>query len=276
MKNLFLLLIFCLISTLTFSQKKNEQLFKAVSQNDLKKVEKLLEQNADVNYISDQGWVKVNLLITAVNNENFEIVKKLVEHKANVNWSDGFKTTALMYSASKGNYEISKYLIDNGANVQVEDEQGNSVLIAANEGKNIKLITLIKDKLSNSSEYISAEELIKLGDEFCRDKEDYENGIIYYTKALQKVQNAEIFIKRGGAYFALKKFDNAVLDFSDAIKTNPEDISNIYFMRGLSKSLLEKEDKEGACEDFQKAKKLGYDFSELNGLNEYCGVKNLQ
>lgn len=111
----------------------------------------------------------------------------------------------------------------------------------------------------------------------CREKEAYEDGVIQYTKALQKdINNSEIYKKRAGAYFALKKFDKAILDFTSAIDKNPEYLSDMYFMRGLTKSVLEKEDTKGACEDFQKAKQLGYDFSDLNGLNEYCGVNNLE
>ena len=111
-------------------------------------VKQLLNHDADVNFIKAEGpWMKVNMLITAVNTENIGMVKLLIANKADVKWKDGFKTTALMYAASKGSMEMVTLLLDNGANINDADEKGNTVITAAKESKNIKLIKFIEDKL---------------------------------------------------------------------------------------------------------------------------------
>ncbi len=125
----------------------------------------------------------------------------------------------------------------------------------------------------NSKELVA---LIEKGDGFCQNQK-YEKGIENYSKALKFNQNlAEIYQKRGNAFFAIKKFEMAISDYSNALSNNPNNPEIIYIMRGLSKSLLENEDKRGSCEDFRKAKKLGYDLKEMKGLNEYCGINDLE
>jgi tetratricopeptide (TPR) repeat protein len=119
-------------------------------------------------------------------------------------------------------------------------------------------------------------QLVEKGDSFCQDGE-YDKGIRSYTAALKFDQKSpEAYQKRGNAYFSIKKFDLAVSDYTKALSNNPDNPEIIYVMRGLSKSLLEKEDKKGACEDFRKAKNLGYDLKEMTGLNEYCGADDLE
>lgn len=147
MKNILLTLLLILSSVYTFSQNKGEELYNLVVKNDTEKSIKLISENADVNYIKESGWMKVNTLISAVNNTNIEIVKSLLEHHADVNWKDGFNTTALIYAASKGNREIVDLLLKYGADINANDGQGNTVLSAAKESNNKELITFIKTKM---------------------------------------------------------------------------------------------------------------------------------
>ena len=146
----FLLLLLLTLSTsiVAFAQDKGQQLYVAVQKNEKGKVEALLKEKADPNYIKQAGpWMKVSPLITAVNNENAEIVKLLISNNAQVDWSDGFNTTALLYAAAKGNKEIVEILLAHGADVNATDGQGNTVLSAAKESKNDEVIALIESKL---------------------------------------------------------------------------------------------------------------------------------
>src|SRR6185295_17479607 len=105
-KLLILLTVFC-ISLFVNGQDKSENLYQAIVKNDVDKVAELLKDSADANHIKSSGpWMKVSMLITAVNNGNIDIVKLLIDHKADVNWKDRFNTTALMYAASKGNKDM--------------------------------------------------------------------------------------------------------------------------------------------------------------------------
>lgn len=147
MKKTFWTLLILLISFASFGQNKDEKLYDLVVKNDTKNSIKLISENANVNYVKKSGWVKVNVLITAINNVNVEIVKSLLENNADVNWKDGFNTTALMYAASKGHREIIDLLLKYGADINANDGKGNTVLTAAKESKNTELILFIEAKM---------------------------------------------------------------------------------------------------------------------------------
>jgi len=145
-------LLITLCSTVRIlGQDNNEKLYKAIIKGDTTIVMQLLNSKADPNYIIVKGpWMKVNMLITAVNNGNISIVKMLITMNADVKWKDGFKTTALMYAASKGSKEIVALLLNNGADVNDNDGQGNTVLSAAKESKNNELIRFIEETIKKT------------------------------------------------------------------------------------------------------------------------------
>lgn len=142
MRTLFILIL-SLSTSIAMAQNSNDSLYRAVVKNDTTLLKQLIKQGADVNYIKQEGWMKVSPLITAVNNKNLISVKILLDNKADVNWKDGFQTTALMYAASSGLEDIVKFLLDKGADVTTKDKQGNDALSAAKESKNDKVIELI-------------------------------------------------------------------------------------------------------------------------------------
>jgi uncharacterized protein len=147
-KAITVLLIIICPTLFAFGQDSNDNLYKAIIKGDNSIVKQLLNDKADPNYIKAEGpWMKVSMLITAVNNGNIDIVKILIANKADVKWKDGFSTTALMYAAAKGNKEIVDLLLDNGADINDTDGKGNTVLSGAKESKNKELIKFIKDKL---------------------------------------------------------------------------------------------------------------------------------
>lgn len=144
-----LTIIFLFGTILTsYSQSKNELLLSAVTKGDKAKVEKLIKEGAEVNFVREVGpWMKTNPLITSINAEQFEIAKILIENKADVNWKDGFKTSAIIYAASFGNRELVELLLTDGADINDNDGQGNTVLTAAKESKNKDLIKFVEAKI---------------------------------------------------------------------------------------------------------------------------------
>jgi tetratricopeptide (TPR) repeat protein len=267
-------ILFFLNCLILFGQNVDEKLYNAVKENNLSEVNEFIKQNGNPNFTEEKSWVKINLLITAVKNNNYEITKKLIESKADVNWKDGFNTSALMYACSNGSLKIVNLLIENGADINANDEQGNSVLTAAKESNNKDLILLIENKLKNEKKNSNLNDLIEKADKLSIEGKNYEKAIELYTSALNFNENQiAIYTKRGGTFYAMQDFENAILDFSKVIELNPKDISTIYFMRGLSKTLLKNEDKVGGCSDIKKAIELGYNVSDLNGLDEYCNFK---
>jgi tetratricopeptide (TPR) repeat protein len=275
-KRIFFTITFFLNFLIVVGQSNDEKLYIAVKENNLSIVDELLKQNANPNFTEVNSWVKVNLLITAVNNNNYEIVKKLIENKADVNWKDGFETDALMYACSKGNIKIVNLLLENGANVNSKDKQGNSVLSAAKESNNKELVELIENKLKLNPERtnIKLNNLIKKADKLCFEERKFKKANELYTSALSYNENLpEIYTKRAGTFYGMQDFENAIKDYTKAIELNQKEVAIIYFMRGLSKTLLKIEDKEGGCADIKKAIDLGFNTSDVDGLDEYCNFK---
>ena len=113
----------------------------------MKTTEKILSEGASVNYVKElKPWLRVSMLIAAVDHNDIEIVKILLAKKANVDFRDGFNTTAIIYAASSGELEMVKLLVEAGANVNDNDGKGNSVLSAAKESQEAELIAYVESK----------------------------------------------------------------------------------------------------------------------------------
>lgn len=149
MKKVILTILFFTSTLILFAQNMNDSLlYKAVVSNDTTAIKDLVSKGANVNFIKEQGWVKVNLLVTAVNKKNIEAVKVLIQNGADVNWEDGFNTTALMYAASNGNnMPIIKLLLDNGADIRHKDKQGNDAISTAKQAKHNDVVKLLQATL---------------------------------------------------------------------------------------------------------------------------------
>lgn len=151
MKNLIFILLFFIQTSILFAQNINDSLYQAVVQSDTTAIKQHVKNGADVNFVKQQGFVKVNLLITAVNKKNVDALKILLQHGVDVNWEDGFNTTALMYAASSGNLPIVKLLIDNGADIKHKDKQGNDAISAAKQGNHKDVIKVLEAKMKEKN-----------------------------------------------------------------------------------------------------------------------------
>ena len=130
------------------AQDKNDLLYDAIIKSDKASVEKLLAEGASANYVKElKPWLRVSMLIAAVDHSDIEIVKILLAKNVNVNFRDGFNTTSIIYAASSGNLEMVKVLVGAGANVNDNDGKGNSVLSAAKESQEPELIAFVEAKI---------------------------------------------------------------------------------------------------------------------------------
>jgi ankyrin repeat protein len=150
MKKRILTLIIALFSVVIVKAQRpiDKKLFQAVRNKDTLAVASLLEKGANPNVRKAIVKFEMSMLILAVQNQDFRTVKLLVENKAEIDWKDWFKSTALMYAAYSGNVNIIRFLLERGADIKAHDDQGNTVLSAAKEGKHPEAIKLIEELLN--------------------------------------------------------------------------------------------------------------------------------
>jgi ankyrin repeat protein len=90
--------------------------------NQIKVVEFLLKNNADVNFDSPEGTA----LIGACYKGNFEIVELLIQNKANVNVVGGNNISPLIFAVQSKNKKLVKLLVQNGADQTIKDSAGRT------------------------------------------------------------------------------------------------------------------------------------------------------
>lgn len=105
----------------------------AASNNELKMVQSLLANGADVNAVYNFGARKgIRALQAAAGSDNMDIVKLLLAHDARIDAKDDSEgKTALSTAASHGELDIVQYLVTHGADINTTDKYGNTPLALA-------------------------------------------------------------------------------------------------------------------------------------------------
>ena len=93
---------------------------------------------------------------------------------------------------------------------------------------------------------------------------NYSEAIENYNKTIElDGYYADAYFNRGLSEIFLGNFGSAIIDFNFTIKLRPE-YAEAYINRGVAR--LNMNNKKGACEDAERAQKLGYDASQLTKL----------
>jgi tetratricopeptide (TPR) repeat protein len=109
-----------------------------------------------------------------------------------------------------------------------------------------------------------------------RNLKDYKGAIADFTKAIEinAIGNSifKVYVDRGVTKDELKDYKGAIDDYTKALDIAPKNHSYSYYYRGNSK--LKAGDKEGACLDWNKAKKredvMGVKISVSDTISKYC------
>ena len=133
-------LLFLGLSALPIFVRGNQDLYDAIGQRDLERVQTLLRQGADPNSTS-RGFQILSArdpdrrrrfdeppLIRAIQLDHPEIAAALIDKGADVNARDAAGTPALMLAVQQGQPDLVKLLLDGGADVHATDRRGNTVL----------------------------------------------------------------------------------------------------------------------------------------------------
>lgn len=128
MKKIFLL-VFLLNFIFCYADSQlDEELFDAAENGDVKKVEELIKQGANVNAKDVEDYTA---LINASSNGHKEIVELLIKYKADVNAIDNLGWSVLMHASINGNKDIVKLLLKNKADINAKNKYGLTALMFA-------------------------------------------------------------------------------------------------------------------------------------------------
>lgn len=119
-------------------QQKN--IIELVKDNDIKGVQKALENGADVN---TQDADKRNLLLLATLNKQMEMAKLLVAKGANVNMQANNQDSPFLYAGASGQTELVKLYLANGARFDIFNRYNGSALIPACERGHVETVRLL-------------------------------------------------------------------------------------------------------------------------------------
>lgn len=118
-------------------------------------------------------------------------------------------------------------------------------------------------------------DIVERADQMCKKENDCRQAVILYTQAINdRGESTELLKKRGMAYYSLKAIELAIADFSKAIdlqKDSKKKDAELFFIRGLSRSLSQNEESAGACSDFKIASKLGWKSPDKEFDQWYAG-----
>jgi ankyrin repeat protein len=133
-------ILFLGLSLLPIFVRGNQDLYDAIEQRDVERVQALLRQGAD----PQSTWRGFQLLsardqdrrqrfdapplIRAIQLNQPEIAAALIDKGADVNARDASGTPALMLAAQQGQTTLVKLLLDRGADVQATNRDGNTIL----------------------------------------------------------------------------------------------------------------------------------------------------
>ena len=111
------------------------------SSPDVKKIEALIKDGADVNYKEEEKG-NYPLLICARKGYD-EIAALLINNGADVNLANDFGTTALMAAARHDNYELCEVLLILGADINAQCIDGDTALFSAKMHCNDNVVALL-------------------------------------------------------------------------------------------------------------------------------------
>jgi ankyrin repeat protein len=128
MKNrlLTILLAFAICGPLALAQSGT--LFTAARTNDVKLVQALIDNRADIDQQDEKGYTP---LILATYNGSYEVAELLLKHHAATEKKDRSGRTALMGAAYKGDEREITLLLDNGADINATDSKGLTSMMYA-------------------------------------------------------------------------------------------------------------------------------------------------
>jgi outer membrane protein OmpA-like peptidoglycan-associated protein len=139
-----LLVVFTVLTLLLLAgcSNKEKAMVNAVKNNDITKVESLLDQGVSPNLKTEDGKT---ILMLATYLGHADIAKLLIEKGAEVNAKDNDGKTALMYAAEPGHVDMARLLLNNGAELKATDNNGETALQIAQDNHQTEMVEFLSN-----------------------------------------------------------------------------------------------------------------------------------
>ena len=137
-----LLCVLITMSVSCYADDLDDQLIKAIQNNDLERCKTLISDGADVNAKND--WHEQTPLHNAAYYGHLKIAELLIKKGAKVNAKDSDGWTPLHKAAYKGHLEVAKLLIEKGADVNAKNKWGWTPLDLVHKSYHPELYKLLK------------------------------------------------------------------------------------------------------------------------------------
>lgn len=118
----------------------------AVYKGDLKTVQLLIKNKADVQLASDNGWTPLHVAAFFTSENKDAIMSELKKAGANINAQSKAGKTPLYLAVKKNDTKKVKWLIANGADKSIASNDNITPLAWAKENNNQELIELLTEK----------------------------------------------------------------------------------------------------------------------------------
>lgn len=117
--------------------EREQPLIKAVVQNDLSAVQKLVQQGADINAQDSRGRTA---LLAAVEGNHIECAFELIAAAADVNVQDDKMDSPLLLAGAAGTLEILKFILQAKPDFAIYNRYGGTPLIPACERGHVEVV----------------------------------------------------------------------------------------------------------------------------------------
>lgn len=125
-------------------------LVEAIYTDELKLIREIINQGADINYSSKNGW---NVLIHFVVNANYSLLEWFLNnYRPNINYVDYEGLTAIFHASGLGYKEMTKLLIEKGANLSHKTFDGLTLIDWCNEMIENPNVKTIKELIKNATQ----------------------------------------------------------------------------------------------------------------------------
>jgi len=124
---------------------KSIPMHSAASMGNLDVVQKLIEYDADVDAVDEDGWTPLYWASMGDHFKDGSVLRLLLGHGADINAQDEEGRTPLISASNNGRLEIVRLLLKSGADVEVKDNMGKTALQVATEEGYDEIAKLLRE-----------------------------------------------------------------------------------------------------------------------------------